>query len=96
MTYPDVTTIAQHAPVLAERFGHHGPGDGPGWWIVFPIAWFLLLAGGLAAVVVSVRRRHRLAGRRAGEARLAERYAAGEIDDEEYRRRLNGLRTMTE
>lgn len=91
-----VTELVHATPVLAEPWGHHGPGGGPGWWIVFPIAWFLLLAGGVTAVVVTTRRRHRLAGRRAGEARLAERYAAGDIDEEEYRHRMSGLRGLTD
>ncbi|GAA4432291.1 hypothetical protein GCM10023169_37900 [Georgenia halophila] len=88
--------MLQAAPVLAEGWGHHAGAGGPGWWIVFPIAWFLIIAGGITAVVLGSRRRHRLAGRRAGEARLAERYAAGEIDEEEYRRRMTGLRSLSE
>lgn len=43
--------------------------------------------------VVTARRRARLSGQRAGERRLAERYAAGEIDDAEYGRRLGVLRS---
>ncbi|MFC7405908.1 SHOCT domain-containing protein [Georgenia alba] len=91
-----MTTFLQTVPLLAEGWGHHGAGGGPGWWIAFPIAWFLLLAGGITAIVLTARRRHRLAGLRAGEARLAERYAAGEIDEEEYRRRMTGLRGLTD
>ncbi len=34
------------------------------------------------------------AGTRAGEAKLAERYAAGEIDEQEYERRLATLKRM--
>jgi len=41
------------------------------------------------------RRRDRRAGERAGERRLAERYASGEIDEEEYARRLSVLREST-
>jgi putative membrane protein len=34
------------------------------------------------------------AGRQAGEARLAERYASGEIDEQEYERRLSTLKRL--
>jgi putative membrane protein len=35
-----------------------------------------------------------MSGQRAGEARLAERFAAGEIDEQEYERRLATLRRL--
>jgi putative membrane protein len=74
--------------------GFWHPGwDGPGgWWVVFPIAWFVLIATAVTAFVVLGRRRGRLSGQRAGERRLAERYAAGEIDEDEYRARLTTLK----
>ena len=29
----------------ADVVSHYGPyAGGPGWWIIFPIAWFLLIA----------------------------------------------------
>jgi putative membrane protein len=67
--------------------------DGPGaWWPVLPLLWLLVVAAIVTTFVVVGRRRHRSGGARAGEARLAERYAAGEIDDQEYRERLAVLR----
>lgn len=67
--------------------------DGPGhWWPVFPILW-LLVIGGIVTTLVVVRRRNReLAGPRAGVARLAERFAAGDIGEQEYRERLAVLK----
>ena len=67
--------------LLADTNGWHHDH----WWIVFPILWVVLLAG----VVVLLWRR----GRRPGDgdpARriLAERFARGEIDAQEYRDRL--------
>ncbi len=83
--------MAYGAGVLAERGG-----DGPGpWWPIFPIAWLLIIATAVTIFVVSARRRGRQAGQRAGERRLAERYADGEIDDQEYARRLANLRSTT-
>jgi putative membrane protein len=72
-----------------------GPGhwDGPGvWWPVFPILWLTLLAAAVVTFVVMARRRSGTAGARAGEARLAELYAAGQITEDEYRQRREILR----
>ncbi|HEY7042605.1 MAG TPA: SHOCT domain-containing protein [Nocardioidaceae bacterium] len=86
---------AQHAPAVVT-FAANGPGDGdgPGWWVIFPITWLLVVATVITVVVLGVRRRGRLSGRRAGERRLAERYASGEIDESEYRARLATLRQI--
>lgn len=73
--------------------------DGPGpWWPIFPILWFLFIVGFFFTFGFFGRRRwgrmHAMSGQRAGEARLAERYAAGEIDEAEYERRLATLRRV--
>ena len=71
-------------------------GDGPeGWWI-FPIFWLLLWAVVIAAAIwffVSRRREWRRRGSadRAGDI-LAERFARGELSNEEYTERLRQLR----
>lgn len=70
-------------------------GWGPGGWIW--IAWMILFWGGLlAAAVYLIRHRHHPAATGPGgspaEAVLAERYARGEIDADEYHRRLATLR----
>ncbi|MDN3359982.1 SHOCT domain-containing protein [Actinomadura sp. DC4] len=71
----------------------HGPwhdGDAPGWWPVFPIGfglfWLLVLGGGFYLL----SKRTKGGG---AEKVLAERYARGEIDEEEYRERLGVLRS---
>ena len=72
-----------------------GPWDGdgpPAFWPVFPIAWFLILITATVVGFLVLRRNRAAAPRLAGEARLAEKYAAGEIDAEEYRARLGVLR----
>jgi putative membrane protein len=64
-------------------------GNGPGaWWPIFPITfWALVLLG----VFLWFRRSRgdRLA---VAEATLADRYARGDISEEEYRSRLDVLR----
>jgi len=70
--------------------------DGPGaWWPVFPLLWFLLIAGIVTTVILAGRRRARFGGMRAGESRLAERFADGEITEQEYRERLAVLKTQS-
>lgn len=87
---------------LVARPWGPGPGPGFGWWFVFPLLWFLLVA----TVVVLVARRARRGWGPGGAggygppwarpnasavAILGERYARGEIDEAEYRARLEVL-----
>jgi putative membrane protein len=78
----------------ADQWSHHG-WNGAGWmWLwgtVMLALWVALIAG---AVWVIARRPEPRAGPPAGRAReiLAERYARGEIDADEYRDRLETLR----
>lgn len=65
---------------------------GPPWWPIFPIFWLLIFL--VVVTLFAVRRRRWGAacgygyGRGpSGLDRLAERYAAGEIDENEYRTR---------
>ena len=68
----------------------HGHGWGPGpWFLLFPLFWLAVIVG----LVFLFRRRrwaHGHAG--SGEAVLAERYARGEITEDEYRKRVAVLR----
>jgi len=78
--------------MLSTQLLAHDTWDGPGpWWPLFPLFWiaFFVLVFGVFGRF-GRRRWHR--GSYAGEARLAERYAAGEIDETEYRQRLAVLR----
>jgi putative membrane protein len=82
-----VMTLATE--VLA-RGGDWGPGP---WWPIFPLFW-LLFIGVLIFVVFRFRRGGgRWHQAQSAEGVLAERYARGEISVEEYRERLNVLKS---
>lgn len=66
--------------VLADWW--HGAGPGP-WVLLFPLFWVAVAAG----LVLLFRRRRGCDHLRSGQAVLAERYARGEISEEEYRAR---------
>lgn len=67
-------------------YGWHGPG----WFIIIPIFWMLLIIFCIAGFA----RRRRWTNQSLGaEGVLRERYARGEIDEGEYRQRLEVLRT---
>lgn len=75
--------------------GHFGWG---GWLLgsaVMVVFWALVIAGTVLLVRYLMTSRgdaKPVAGSSTAQALLAERYARGEIDDEEYRRRLTLLR----
>lgn len=75
----------------------HWNGPGP-WWPLFPLLWLLVVVAIIATFGFFGRRRwgrfQAMSGQRAGEARLAERFAAGEIDEQEYAARLAALRRL--
>jgi putative membrane protein len=83
--------VAAHpSQLLLADQGHW---DGPGhWWPIFPILWFVFIAAIITVCVTLGRRNRASAGPRAGEAKLAERFAAGEITEQEYRERRAVLR----
>jgi putative membrane protein len=72
-------------------YGHHG-GWGPGGWIW--IAWMVLFCGALLVTAIYFLRHRRAVPSATGSAEtvVAERYARGEIDAEEYRRHQDVLR----
>ena len=70
---------------------------GEGWWWVMGIGWLLFLAF-IGFVVYVLVRHHTDSGtstrrRSTAEDLLAERLARGEIDEDEYRRRRDALRS---
>ncbi len=83
--------LATYTVYAYPGWGHgHGVGGGPGWWLVFPILfWALVLS---AAGYAIYRRSPRQQARTAAERTLAERYARGEISEEELRQRRDAVR----
>jgi putative membrane protein len=97
MTIPptDIATLSQTV------FAHPGPGHGgPGWvFLLVPLLWLIVVV----AVIAIVGRRWRKGGppwmtaraaspSAAAEGVLAQRFANGDIDEVEYRARLEVLR----
>ena len=79
----ELVELASHA-----EHWHHG-----GWWPIFPFLWFFLIVG---TIYFFSRRARKHGGcgyhRSSGESVLAERYAKGEISEQEYRDRQSVLR----
>ncbi|WP_222870274.1 SHOCT domain-containing protein [Actinomadura decatromicini] len=98
-----LTTIATQAAAM-----HPGPwddgGDAPAFWPVFPIGFGLFWLALLGTVFYLIRRRtndHARAQAKASDplakaqSLLAERFARGEIDEDEYLMRSSTLRNGT-
>ncbi|MET7934930.1 SHOCT domain-containing protein [Streptomyces sp. NPDC005322] len=74
-------------------------GGGPGPWIVFvPLLWALIVGGGIFLLRRAMwrgrgpwRQGHPVHGEQSPIALLGRRFAAGEIDEDEYWRRLSVL-----
>ena len=84
------------ATVLAQMWGRDGGHMDGGWWWVMGIGWLVFLAAIAVAVMLFVRQsdhRGTSATRGGPEDLLAERLARGEIDEDEYRRRRDALRS---
>lgn len=76
-----------------QLLAHQDQWDGPGpWWPLIPLFWIAFFVVMGVVFVRGSRRRWDRHGRCTGEARLAERFAAGEIDAAEYRDRKAVLR----
>ncbi|MHC8421480.1 SHOCT domain-containing protein [Streptomyces sp. NB004] len=79
-----------------ETLAHFGDG-GPGPWILlFPLIWALVIGTGITLLRRTVWRGRRGPGRPAAEdgspiSVLGHRFASGEIDEDEYWRRLSVL-----
>ena len=68
-------------------------GMGDSGWLGLSLGSFLSFGFWLAVIWGAVALYRRLTGGRDPEAILARRFAGGEIDEEEYRRRLDAIRS---
>ncbi|WP_284751904.1 SHOCT domain-containing protein [Arthrobacter sp. efr-133-R2A-120] len=87
------TAIAAAAQLPAD--GVHGPGDGFAFWpffLLIPLFWILVIGFFIFFGRRMWRRNHYWAATQGAESVLRERYARGEIDETEYRQRLEVLR----
>jgi len=84
--------LAQLTTYATDPAWHNGPWNhgGPGWWIVFPIVFWVLVISTIGYVIW--RRSPGQSARHAAEQTLAERYARGEIDEHELHERRSHLR----
>jgi putative membrane protein len=90
------TFIGGVAAQLPAGVVAHGPwGDGGYWplFLLFPLFWILVIGLFIFIGRRAWRRNHRWAAAQGGEGVLRERYARGEIDETEYRKRLEVLRS---
>ncbi|GAA5196441.1 SHOCT domain-containing protein [Arthrobacter sp. KNU-44] len=88
------TTIGAAAAQLPADVVH-GPGDGFVFWpffLLIPLFWFLVIGCFIFFGRRMWRRNHYWAATQGAESVLRERYARGEIDETEYRQRLEVLR----
>ncbi|MET0934244.1 MAG: hypothetical protein ABWX56_11045 [Mycetocola sp.] len=94
-----ISTLASSALAASTVAMHPGWGPGFGWWFfLIPVFWILVIA----LLFAFLGRRWRRSAPpwaaahspgRSAEATLAERFAQGDIDETEYRARLEVIRT---
>lgn len=82
------------AVVLSQIWDGTHDHMGRGWWWVMGIGWLVFLALVAVVTVILVRHFTQISPARGSSAEnvLAERFARGEIDEDEFRRRRDALR----
>lgn len=86
--------LSTAAPVPADTVVY-GPWHGAfsPWFLLFPLFWILVIALFIFVARRTWRRNHQWAAAQGAEGVLRERYARGEVDETEYRQRLEVLRS---
>ena len=90
------TNLAAAAVPRPAHVAGEGPWQGGAFWpwfLLFPLFWILVIGLIIFAARRTWRRNNQWAAARGGESVLRERYARGEIDETEYRQRLQVLRS---
>ena len=86
-----LTAMSAAAAGVAARAPWYDGGFSP-WFLLVPLFWILVIGLFIFVARRTWRNNHRWAARQGGEGVLRERYARGEIDENEYRQRLEVLR----
>ncbi len=85
-----LTQLVSDAVLTYSGWGH-GPGaGGPGWWLIFPVLFLTMVLSAVGYLIY--RRSPKQQARSAAEQTLAQRYARGEISEDELRQRRNVVR----
>ncbi|HEY7225476.1 MAG TPA: hypothetical protein VH561_18025 [Micromonosporaceae bacterium] len=83
--------LASYQTVAFDQWHNgYGPWHGPGWWLVFPVLFWVLVLSAIG--FIGYRRSSHWSARSSAERILAERFARGEIDADELRQRRAALR----
>lgn len=88
----ELMSLAAYAHAHPGWSDGNGPwnGGGPGWWLIFPILFWVLVLSAIGYLIY--RRSPAQSARSAAERMLAERYARGEISEDELKQRRAVLR----
>ncbi|HEY8753681.1 MAG TPA: SHOCT domain-containing protein [Arthrobacter sp.] len=87
-----VGTVAAQVPADTVVYGPFHGGFSP-WFLLFPLFWILVIGLFIFVARRTWRRNHHWAASQGAEGVLRERYARGEIDEVEFRQRLEVLRS---
>ncbi|UXM92916.1 SHOCT domain-containing protein [Paenarthrobacter sp. JL.01a] len=96
-TVGETTTLGSSLAQLPAVVAAHGPwGDGVAWpfFLLFPLFWIIVIGLVIFTARRTWRRNHQWAATQGAEGVLRERYARGEIDETEFRQRLEVLRSQ--
>ena len=93
----ETTTLGGALVQVPAAVAMHGSwGDGTPWpfFLLFPLFWILVIGLIIFVARRTWRRNHQWAATQGAEGVLRERYARGEIDETEFRQRLEVLRSQ--
>lgn len=81
--------IVAETVMTSDMPAHAGNWHGGPWFLLFPLAWIVVI---VVIAVIFKRRRGPWHHHNGAEAVLRERFARGEVTEEEYRQRMEVLR----